>query len=65
MSNGLRRSTGRSHKDKILLGCVLLRDVRRLWKLLRRRILGAPLLRLSSLFEGDVVVLNLEAVPII
>jgi hypothetical protein len=65
MSIGLRRSTGRGDKDKILLGCVLLRDVRRLQKLLRRRVLGAPLLRLSILFEGGIVMLNLEAVPII
>jgi hypothetical protein len=65
MSIQLRRSAGRGDKDKILLGCVLLWDVRRLWKLLQRRILGAPLLRLSSLFEGDIMVLNLEAVPII
>jgi hypothetical protein len=65
MSIGLRRSTGTGDKDKILLGFVLLRDVRRLRELLQRRVLGASLPRLSSLFEGGVVMPNLEAVPII
>jgi hypothetical protein len=65
MSIGLGKSTGRGDKDKILLSSVLLRDVRRLRELLQRRVLGASLLRLSSLFEGGVVMPNLEAVLII
>jgi hypothetical protein len=65
MSIGLRRSTGRSDKDKILLGCVLFWGGRRLRELLKCRILVTSFLRLSSLFEGDVVMLNLEVVPIV
>jgi hypothetical protein len=41
---------------------VLLRRGRRLWELLQHRILIALFLRLSSLFEGGVVRLKLEAV---
>jgi hypothetical protein len=65
MSTGLRRSTRRGDKDKILLGFVLLRDVRRLQELLQRRVLGVFLLRLNSLLEGGVMMLNVVAVPII
>jgi hypothetical protein len=62
MLTGLRRSAGRSDKNKIMLDHVLYRRGRRLRKLLQRRVLVAPFLRLSDLFEGGVVRPNLEAV---
>jgi hypothetical protein len=65
MSTRLRRSTGRGDKDKSPHGFVLLWDVQQLRELLQCNILSAFLLRLSSLFEGGVMMLNSEAVPII
>jgi hypothetical protein len=64
MSVGLRRSIGRSDKDKILLDRVLFWRGRRLLELLQCRVLIASFQRLNSLFEGGVMRPNLEAVPV-
>jgi hypothetical protein len=64
MSIGFTRSTERSDKDKMLLDYVLFQGGRRLRELLQRRVLIAPFLRLSSLFEGGVMMPNLEVVLI-
>jgi hypothetical protein len=64
MSIGLRRSAGGSDKNEILLDDVLFWRGRRLRKILQRRILMAPFLRISGLFEGGVMRPNLEAISI-
>jgi hypothetical protein len=62
MSNGLGRPVGGSDKDEIGLHRAPFRRRRWLRKVPQRRILMAPLLRISSLLEGGVVMTNLEAI---
>jgi hypothetical protein len=64
MSIGLRRSAGGSDKNEILLDDVLFQRGQWFRKILQCRILMAPFLRISGLFEGGVMRPNLEVVRI-
>jgi hypothetical protein len=60
----LRGPAGGSHKNNVGLDHILLWRRRRLWEILKRRILDSFLLRVGGLLEGGVVTSNLEAFTI-
>jgi hypothetical protein len=65
MAVGLRGSTQRRHKDKILFDPGFFRSRRRLRALLRIRVIGVLLLRLSHVLKVGVMRLNAEALPLV
>jgi hypothetical protein len=62
MSIWLGRPVGGGDKNEILLDDVLFWKGQWLRKVLQGRILMAPLVRISSLFKGGIVMTNLEAI---